>query len=85
MEEKKTTRQKLDIAIKEANSILRWINEIVKALEEDALSLGDIVAEQESLENRCYELQEKLKEVVSLRQWLDFEEFENNDFRGGIF
>lgn len=81
----KTTSQKLDIAINEANSILKWINNIVKTLEEDELSLGDLVAEEESLENRCYELQEKLKEVVSLRQWLDFEALENGDYRGGIF
>jgi len=83
--EEKTTKQKLDIAIKEANDILNWINNIVKTLEEDELSLGDLVAEEESLENRCYELQEKLKEVVSLRQWLDFEALENGDYEGGIF
>lgn len=83
--EKKTTEQKLDVAIKEANDILDWINKIVKTLEEDELSLGDLVAEEESLENRCYELQEKLKEVVSLRQWLDFEALENGDYKGGIF
>ena len=80
-----TTEEKLNRSIKEANDILNWINNIVKTLEEDELSLGDLVAEEESLDNRCYELQEKLKEVVSLRQELCFEALENGDYDGGIF
>lgn len=70
----KTTKEQLEIAIKEANNILSWISNIVKGLEEDEYSLSDLVAEEESLENRCYELQEKMKEVVSLREWSSFED-----------
>jgi len=80
-----TTEEKLNRSIKEANDILNWINNIVKTLEEDELSLGDLVAEEESLDNRCYELQEKLKEVVSLRQELSFEALINGDYDGGSF
>ena len=69
-----STFDDLKKAKKEANSILSCIINIVHALEDDELSLVDLDAKEESLENRCYELQEKLKEVVQLRQLFELEE-----------
>ena len=71
------TLKQLQAKEKEADDLLRYINNIVDNLKNGELSLTDIIAEEESLENRCYELQETCKEIISLRQWLDFEDIDN--------
>lgn len=83
MEEKKpTTAEQLQAKAKQADELLKWINNIVENLKNGELTLSDIIAEEESLDNRCYELQECCKKIISLRQWLDFE---NIDSQRDIF
>ena len=36
----------------------------------------DIVANEEELKDACDQLQETTKQIISLRQWLDFEQAE---------
>lgn len=71
------TLKQLQAKEKEADDLLRYINNIVDNLKNGELTLTDIIAEEESLENHCYELQETCKEIISLRQWLDFEDIDN--------
>lgn len=66
------TLEELKQKDKESNDLLKTINNIVDNLKNGELSLQDIIAEEESLYNRCYELQETCKKIISLRQWLDF-------------
>lgn len=68
----KKTLEELKQKDKESNDLLKTINNIVDNLKNGELSLQDIIAEEESLYNRCSELQETCKDIVSLRQWLDF-------------
>lgn len=75
-----TTLEKLQAKEKEVRDLLRWIDNISQNLIEGELTLQDIIAEEESLQNRCYELQEALKEIIDLRQWLDFETPSNHIF-----
>ena len=74
------TERQLQEKAKQADDLLRYINNIVDNLKNGELTLQDIIAEEESLQNRCYELQETCKEIISLRQWLDFEDLENQTF-----
>ena len=53
--------------------LLSDIKNIVDNLINGELTLQDIIAEEESLKDRCLELQDTCKEIISLRQWLDFE------------
>lgn len=74
------TYKQLQEKAKQADDLLRYINNIVDNLKNGELTLQDIIAEEESLENRCFELQETCKEIISLRQWLDFEDLQNQTF-----
>lgn len=70
--EYKKTLEELEQKEKQSNDLLRWINNIVENLKNGELSLQDIIAEEESLYNRCEELQDTCKDIIKLRQWLDF-------------
>ena len=70
--EYKKTLKELEQKEKESADLLKWINNIVENLKNGELTLTDIVAEEESLMNRCEELQQTCKDIISLRQWLDF-------------
>lgn len=69
-----TTLDELNQAKREALDLVKWINAIVINLSDNEMTLLDIEAEKESLDNRCYELKEKIEDIVRLRLWLDFEE-----------
>ena len=75
--EYKKTLKELEQKKKQSNELLKDINNIVENLKNGELTLADIIAEEESLNNRCYELQETCKDIIKLRQWLDFISLEN--------
>lgn len=72
-----TTLDELNQAKREALDLVKWINAIVINLSDNELSLLDVEAEEESLDNRCYELKEKIKDIIKLRMWLGFEQLES--------
>lgn len=71
---KMTYREELNQKKKELQQLQRWINAICLNLSEGELSLGDLVAEEESLSNRLDELKDLMKEIVDLRQYIELEE-----------
>ena len=75
--EYKKTLKELEQKESESTDLLKWISAIVENLKNGELTLTDIVAEEESLMNRCEELQDTCKEIIKLRQWLDFLELES--------
>ena len=62
---------------KQKTQLLKEITDICNSLSNDEVTLQDIVAYEESLENRCYELQELMKDIIRNRQWLDFLALDN--------
>lgn len=72
-----TTLDEINQAKREALDLVKWINAIVINLSDNELSLLDVEAEEESLDNRCYELKEKIKDIIKLRMWLGFEQLES--------
>lgn len=72
-----TTLDELNQVKREALDLVKWINAIVINLSDNELSLLDVEAEEESLDNRCYELKEKIKDIIKLRMWLGFEQLES--------
>lgn len=72
-----TTLDEINQRKKEALDLVKWINAIVINLSDNELSLLDVEAEEESLDNRCYELKEKIKDIIKLRMWLGFEQLES--------
>lgn len=56
-----------------AKDLLREIKNATEMLINDELTLQDIVALEEQLKDNCDELQETCKEIIHLRQWIDFE------------
>lgn len=71
------TLEELNEAKKKALDLVKWINAIVINISDNELSLLDVEAEEESLDNRCYELKEEIKKIVKLRMWLGFEQLES--------
>ena len=74
--EYKKTLQELEQTERKSADLLKWIIAIVENLKNGELTLTDIVAEEESLMNRCEELQDTCKDIIKLRQWLDFLDLE---------
>ncbi len=67
----------LDNKEKLVNEKLKEIQTISKTLMNDELTLLDIVANEDQLENSCLELQELLKEIIQLREWQELERLES--------
>ena len=72
MTEYEKTKQELEEQVKKANQLVKEIENITDILINWELSLMDIIANEEQLQDRCLELQDLMKDIIKSRQWLDF-------------
>lgn len=72
MSEYEKTKQELKDQEKRASQLIKEIKDITDILINWELSLMDIIANEEQLQDRCQELQDLMKEIIKSRQWLDF-------------
>lgn len=75
-----TTQEALEQQTKRSQEQLQTISNIVDILTNWELSLQDIIANEEQLDNAMSELKETMNEIIKLRQWLDFENIDNRLF-----
>lgn len=69
-----TTLEELEQATRKAKNLVKEIKDITEILSTWELTLMDIVANEEQLKDTCDQLQEEARRIISLRQWLDFEQ-----------
>ena len=72
MSEYEKTKQELQEQEKKASQLVKEIESITDILMNWELSLMDIIANEEQLQDRCQELQDLMKDIIKSRQWLDF-------------
>ena len=72
MSEYEKTKQELQEQEKKASQLVKEIESIADILMNWELSLMDIIANEEQLQDRCQELQDLMKDIIKSRQWLDF-------------
>ena len=70
--EYKKTLKELEQAERKSAELITDIKNIVDILTNEELTLTDIIANEEQLKNACLDLQDTAKEIIKLRQWLDF-------------
>lgn len=68
------TQEELNQAIQESERLLRRISRIVKAFQEDEMTLLDIESHRENLEDCTEELKDKVEDIINLRMLEGFEE-----------